>query len=196
MNNNSEKGALPVPVMEFDPVPFDQATGMFTDEEKYKYIRCLVHYWYHCHTQGIPDDNEGLRELCHCDLGKWARLKGMIFDNDKFFYLEAGKWHQKRARKAYQTKQSALIKKLAQTDAARNAKLATHTLSQSVTDSVNGNPTTAQIILMETALQRLEKRLDWIRGQQPLQPGDRLITEREDLKTERRKILNKLGMKV
>jgi uncharacterized protein YdaU (DUF1376 family) len=122
--------SLPTPKMEFDPVDFEQATGMFTDEEKYKYIRCLTFYWHHSHVEGIPNDETGLRELCHCDLAKWARLKGMIFDNDKFFFLENGKWHQKRARANYLKKQEDLIKKQAQTSIARTERTA-----QSVTKS-------------------------------------------------------------
>ena len=181
--------------MDFDPVPFDEATAMFTDEEKYRYIRALRFYWYHTHVEGIPDDDAGMRELCHCDLSKWARLKGMIFDNDKFFYIENGKWHQKRARKAFKLKQEMLIKNQSKTNAARDAKLAAHTISQSVTDIVDGNPTPSQIVLLQTALTRVEKRVEYIRGQCPLPRGDARLTELDELKTERRKIMAKLHLK-
>ena len=123
--------SLPVPVMDFDPVAFDQATRMFNDDEKWKYVRCLSHYWYQTHVQGIKDDDAGMRQLCNCDLAKWARLKGMIFDNDEFFYLENGKWHQKRARANYLKKQEDLIKRQAQTSIARTERTA-----QSVTKSI------------------------------------------------------------
>ena len=122
---------LPIPVMDFDPVAFDKATGMFNDDEKWKYVRCLSHYWYQTHVQGIKDDDAGMRQLCNCDLAKWARLKGMIFDNDEFFYLENGKWHQKRARANYLKKQEDLIKRQAQTSIARTERTA-----QSVTKSI------------------------------------------------------------
>jgi hypothetical protein len=54
----------------------------------------------------------------------------MIFDNDQFFFLENGKWHQKRARANYLKKQEDLIKKQAQTSIARTERTA-----QSVTKS-------------------------------------------------------------
>jgi uncharacterized protein YdaU (DUF1376 family) len=116
--------------MDFDPVAFDKATGMFNDDEKWKYVRCLSHYWYQTHVQGIKDDGEGMRQLCNCDLPNWMRLKGMIFDNDEFFFLENGKWHQKRARANYLKKQEDLIKRQAQTSIARTERTA-----QSVTKS-------------------------------------------------------------
>ena len=122
--------SLPIPTMDFDPVAFDKATGMFNDYEKWKYVRCLSHYWYQTHVQGIKDDGEGMRQLCNCDLPNWMRLKGMIFDNDEFFYLENGKWHQKRARANYLKKQEDLIKRQAQTSIARTERTA-----QSVTKS-------------------------------------------------------------
>jgi uncharacterized protein YdaU (DUF1376 family) len=109
--------------MEFDPVVFEGATGMFNDDEKWKYLRCLIHYWYHSHVEGLPNDDEGLFQLCECKPERWMRLKGMIFDNDKFFHLENGKWHQKRARLNYLKKQADLIKKQDQTEPAREAHL-------------------------------------------------------------------------
>jgi uncharacterized protein YdaU (DUF1376 family) len=115
---------LPIPVMDFDPVAFANATGMFNDDEKWKYIRCLTFYWTHSHVEGLPDDDAGLRELCNCELHNWMRLKSMIFDNDKFFCLEDGKWHQKRARANYLKKQEDLIKRQAQTSTARTERTA------------------------------------------------------------------------
>ena len=137
--------SLPVPVMDFDPVAFSQATGMFNDDEKWKYMRCLINYWYHQKTSGLPDDDAGLRELCNCDLSRWARLKGMIFDNDKFFYLENGKWHQKRARANYLKKQEDLIKRQAQTSIARTERTAqsvtkANTKSEDFLDELSKSP--------------------------------------------------------
>ena len=185
--SNMNLNGNPVPVLEFDPVPFDEATAMFTDEEKYKYVRCIRHYWYHTHVEGIPDDDAGMRELCRCDLQKWQRLKGMIFDNDKFFYLEAGKWHQKRARDQYKKKQHDLMKKQAQT---MGARLATGSVTIPVTE-----PTGAVLIFKQNALARVEKRLDVLRGQFPLKDGSKLRIEYDDLKTERRELMRLLNLK-
>ena len=175
--------------MDFDPVPFDEATAMFNDDEKYKYIRCLRFYWYHTHVEGIPDDDAGLRELCRCDLAKWTRIKGMIFDNDKFFCLENGKWHQKRARKAYYKKQMDLMKKQAQTMGARLA-------AGNVALPVTGQPLSgAMLIFKQNALKRVEERLDVLRGQRPFDKGSKKIAEFEDLKIERKNLMTELGLK-
>jgi uncharacterized protein YdaU (DUF1376 family) len=185
--SNNEK---PVPTMDFDPVAFDAATGMFTDEEKYKYVRCLVHYWYHTHVSGLPDDDPGLRQLCQCDIGKWMRLKSMIFDNDKFFYIEGGKWHQKRARANYLKKQDDIIKRQNQTAAARDARW-----PDSVTEPEHKTMTTPQLILTEKALARVEKRIEVLRGQRPFSKGDNRAAELEEMKAERKRLMNILGLK-
>ncbi len=179
----------PVPVLEFDPVSFDEATGMFTDDEKYKYIRCLRHYWYHTHVDGIPDDDAGLRQLCQCDLQKWNRLKGMIFDNDKFFYLDGGKWHQKRARSNYLKKQLELMKKQAQT---LGARLATGAATLPVTKAV---PTGAVLIFKQNALARLEQKIESIKNQFPLPENHKLRAKLKELQAERRAIMEELNLK-
>ena len=186
MQNNTD----PVPTLEFDPVPFDEATGMFNDEEKYKYVRCLRHYWYHTHVSGLPDDDAGLRELCRCDLQKWARLKAMIFDNDKFFFLENGRWHQKRARTAYLKKQQDLMKKQAQT---MGARIAAGNLTLPVTKPVTLSG--AMLIFKQNALKRVEDRMDVLRGRRPFSKGDKWSVEFDELKVERKKILGELGLK-
>ena len=178
--------------MGFDPVPFDEATSMFTDAEKYKYIRCLRFYWYHTHVEGIPNDDEGMRELCHCNQDEWPRLKSMIFDGDKFFFLENGRWHQKRARKNYLNKQQNLVKRQQQTAGARSVRW-------SVTESVTGHnghiSANVAAIQNDHALTRVEKRLDILRGQKPFPRGDKRITEFDELKTERSRLMAALNLK-
>jgi len=189
--------SLPTPVLEFDPVAFDEATAMFNDEEKYKYIRCLRFYWYHTHCDGIVDDDMGMFELCHCKPENWMRLKGMIFDNDKFFYLEGGKWHQKRARKQYADKQNKLLKKQNQTaDAlwARGIVPSNVTLQTGSNVASDVSPNVAAI-MNERALRRVETRIETLRGQRPFPKGDKRIAELDEMKSERRRLMDLLGLK-
>lgn len=65
------------------------------------YVLALWHYWSHLHCSGLPNDDAYLRTLCGASLPNWARVKGVIFDNNMFFCLIDGKWHQKRAREEY-----------------------------------------------------------------------------------------------
>jgi uncharacterized protein YdaU (DUF1376 family) len=129
--SNDESSTPPMP---FDGTKFFEAVQMFDDETALKYIRALWFYWSHTHCTGIPNDEQGLRELLKCDLGKWARVKGLIFDNDKFFCLDCGKWHQKRCLKTYLKTMETIQKKQAQTEAARNAILVKKTVTSNVTD--------------------------------------------------------------
>ena len=180
----------PIPTLEFEPVAFFGATGMFNDDEKFKYLRCLVHYWYHTHAQGIFDDDEGLRELCQCPIDKWPRLKSMIFDGDKFFYLENGRWHQKRAQKSFQKRQLDMIKKQAQT---MGARIAAGNVTKDVTNPANLSG--VMLIFKQNALARVEKRIEQIRGQMPLPKESKLRIELADLKNERLAIMAELGLK-
>jgi uncharacterized protein YdaU (DUF1376 family) len=184
MNDN------PIPVLEFEPQSFFSATEMFTDDEKFKYLRCLVHYWYHSHTTGLPDDDDGLRELCRCDVEKWPRLKKMIFDNDKFFYLESGKWHQKRARKSFQKRQMDLQKKQAQT---MGARLAAGHVTRDVTPPAELSG--ARLFFLQNALTRAEKRIEQIRNQFPLPANSKLRVELEEIKESRKQFMVELGLK-
>jgi len=80
---------------------FSSAVKMFPKNIKWIYLDCLWHYWSHTHCSGLPNDDVLLRELCACELPEWVRIKGLIFDNDKFFVLQGGKWHQLRCREEY-----------------------------------------------------------------------------------------------
>lgn len=76
---------------------FFQAVEGYSDSIALAYLHALWHYWHHCHCEGLPDDDDYLRRVCHCLVSDWVRTKGILFDNDKFFTLEHGKWHQGRA---------------------------------------------------------------------------------------------------
>ena len=67
------------------------------------YLRCIWHYWSHYHCEGLPDNEEMLRRLCHCDREDWNTVRDVIFDNEQFFTQDAnGLWHQKRASDEWQ----------------------------------------------------------------------------------------------
>lgn len=120
---------------------FFSACEMFGDSIGFKYLRCVWFYWSHCHCDGLPDDDEMLRNLCRCELTCWARTKGMIFDNDKFFKLENGRWHQKRAREEWIHATDLLRLKHNQTAAATAAR---RRASENVTSNVTSNVTTSK----------------------------------------------------
>ena len=79
---------------------FSSAVRMFPKHIKWIYLDCLWHYWSHTHCSGLPNDDV-LLELCSCDLQDWVRVKGLIFDDDRFFVLQDGKWHQMRCQEEY-----------------------------------------------------------------------------------------------
>jgi uncharacterized protein YdaU (DUF1376 family) len=85
--------------MAFDWPTFQAATIGMRRETKWSYFNAIcAYYWGDC--AGLPDDSETLRMVCECiDLADWTRTKGVIFG--KFFVLEGGAWHQKRAREEY-----------------------------------------------------------------------------------------------
>lgn len=96
---------------------FFQALEGYPDTLIVSYLRALWHYWHHFHCEGLPDDDEYLLRVCRCEKATWARTKGVLFDNDRFFKLESGKWHQTRCRcehdralEIYSAKVSALTK--------------------------------------------------------------------------------------
>ena len=125
----------PVPPMPFFGREFFEAVSMFSDSTSLKYIRALWFYWSHTHCQGLPNDDEGLRILCKCDTQDWMRVRGQIFDNDKFFVLDAGKWHQRKCRHVYQKHIALLEANRNKTEPARNQSIVKRTVSESVTDS-------------------------------------------------------------
>jgi uncharacterized protein YdaU (DUF1376 family) len=63
------------------------------------YQRCLTFYWFHTGCTGLPDDDERLRGICRLDNDEWTDWKKILFskDNDGFWFIKGGKWHNKRA---------------------------------------------------------------------------------------------------
>ncbi|HOC57303.1 MAG TPA: DUF1376 domain-containing protein [Verrucomicrobiota bacterium] len=77
---------------------FFEAIAGYSDDAGMKYLRAIWHYWNHTGCTGLPDDDEYLQRVCGCEEGEWARIKGMVFDNQFHFRLENGAWHQTRCR--------------------------------------------------------------------------------------------------
>jgi len=107
-----DSSLIPMP---FEGQRFFEAVQMFSDEIKLKYLQVLWFYWNHTKCSGINDDEEGLNELCRCSSGDFKRCRALIFDNDKFFKLVDGKWHQKRCYRFYQK----VLDRVNQTEKAR-----------------------------------------------------------------------------
>ena len=120
--------------MPFDGRRFFEAVKGWPHDAALKYLIYLWHYWNHTHCDGLNDDDDYLRRLAECDLVDWRKVKGLIFDGEHFFKLEAGKWHQSRCKKVYFRELDRYQKNLAKTEPARNAALVTKTVSSSVTD--------------------------------------------------------------
>lgn len=127
---------MPDSHMPFYGDDFFSAVEMMGEVLGFKYLRCVWFYWSHLHCEGIPDDDEQMRNLCRCELGTWARTKGTIFDNDKFFVLESGKWHQKRARKEWNLSLERLTDRYNQTSAATAARLVKRNVTLNVGNDV------------------------------------------------------------
>jgi uncharacterized protein YdaU (DUF1376 family) len=75
------------------------------------YLRALWHYWSHTSCAGLPDDDEYLRRVCHCEPTEWERLRTIIFDNTYHFRLVEGMWHQPRCQHEYLKSKAAFDKK-------------------------------------------------------------------------------------
>lgn len=69
---------------------------------KWGYWMAIVHYRCHRHCHGLENNDRVLRAICEVDEKDWEYFKGIVFDNDKCFVLDAdGLWHQKRAEEDY-----------------------------------------------------------------------------------------------
>jgi len=101
---------------------FFEATRGFDDRTLASYLRALWHYWCHTHCTGLPDDDDYLRRVCQCPVEHWARTKGLVFDGAAFFALDAGRWHQKRARELYSDVAETYQRRLEYAERARQAK--------------------------------------------------------------------------
>lgn len=177
--------------MPFEGRRFFEAVQMFSDEIALKYLRVLWFYWSHTHCEGLPPDEEGLKDLCRCHNGDWDRCKRLIFDNDKFFVLEGGKWHQKRCREFYEK----VLKRQKQTEAAREVRHVS--VTDTVTKIIPLSP--SMIVFKEKYLGRVEKRIEQLKNQMPFDDttaGEKLRAEYKDLKSERKTLMETLGMKI
>lgn len=120
--------------MTFDGTRFFEAVKGWPHDIGFKYLIYLWQYWKATHCTGLINDDEILRRMGECEIGGWQRIKSLIFDGEHFFYLENGKWHQKRCREFYQKSMITYQKNLAKTEAARNQSLVIKTVTSSVTD--------------------------------------------------------------
>jgi uncharacterized protein YdaU (DUF1376 family) len=101
------------------------------------YLRALWKYWSHYHCDGIPDDDVLMMSICRCPKADWSRTKGVIFGGPPFFFLENGKWHQKRAMEEWVELKAQYDRQLKRTEAARAAASSvTRSVTASVTDTV------------------------------------------------------------
>ena len=64
--------------------------------EAFMWAVAQYHFW---ECAGLPDDPECLRRVCSVDTHDWERVRGVIFDDDRFFRLEGGLWHLRLDRK-------------------------------------------------------------------------------------------------
>jgi uncharacterized protein YdaU (DUF1376 family) len=73
-------------------------TEFLSPAESGAYINAVNEYL--CQScQGLPDDDL-LRRMCRVEVEDWTEIKAAVF-NGRFFRLEDGLWHQKRAREEY-----------------------------------------------------------------------------------------------
>lgn len=87
------------------------------------YMRALWHNWTHEHCQGLRNNENYLRAVCHLDPDEWEVAFGIIFDNDKFFTLgEDGLWHQTRLSNEWEMAKERYDKQCARTKAATVAR--------------------------------------------------------------------------
>ena len=92
----------------------------YTASVKWAYVSCQWHYWGHTHCEGLPDDDEYLRNVCDCPVTEWARTKPAIFG--KFFKLYRGKWHHDQCREEYGERAASYNKVCAAAQNAINAR--------------------------------------------------------------------------
>lgn len=107
--------------MPFFGLEFFQAVEGYPDSVALGYMRAVWHYWHHEHCGGLPDDDDFLMRLCRIDRVEWVRAKSIIFG--RFFNLERGKWHQKRAREIHEKIQNQYMARVNQTRAATAARM-------------------------------------------------------------------------
>ena len=120
---------------------FEGAMRPYRREVKWSYMAALWYYWHHTHCAGLNDDDEQLRLICECPECDWARTRGVLFSGPPFFYLEGGKWHQKRSSEEWEASQELYAKRIRQTAAATAARLKPEIQSDNVTNNVTSDVT-------------------------------------------------------
>jgi uncharacterized protein YdaU (DUF1376 family) len=104
-------------------------------------LAALWHYWHHTHCTGLLDDDEQLRLICECPEADWMRTRGVLFSGPPFFYLDGGKWHQKRSSEEWEASQELYAKRLRQTSSATAARLRPKSQPDNVTSNVTSDVT-------------------------------------------------------
>jgi hypothetical protein len=118
---------------------FQSQTPGWNSEQKWAYWNaCCAYYWGGC--VGIDNEEETMRLTCECfDPGRWATIRGRVFQGNGYFSLENSKWHQDYAREQWKLGVKLMKKRADQTESARQAaiqKAADKRLTRIVTDSV------------------------------------------------------------
>jgi uncharacterized protein YdaU (DUF1376 family) len=84
---------------------FFQAVKGLPDHVWGGYLKAIWYYWNHEHCRGLRDNSEFLRRVCEIDKEQWEEACPLIFDNKKFFTLDAdGMWHQNRAEEEWKAR--------------------------------------------------------------------------------------------
>lgn len=116
---------------------FEGDTKGFSREVRWSYLAAIWHYWASTKTEGLPEDDTQLMQICNCYPVDWSRTKPMIFCGKPFFYLEGGKWHQDRARKEYADAVALCARRLAASKVAIAARNVPRTVERTVMQSDN-----------------------------------------------------------
>ena len=119
---------------------FEGAMKGYTPITKWSYLCALWHYWHHTHCAGLPDDDTYLMTICECQIADWSRVKAAIFCGKPFFYQDGGKWHQTKAAQTWEDAVKSYQKRLDQTAAATEARLAMNVTSNVTSDVALSKP--------------------------------------------------------
>lgn len=148
--------------MPFFGTEFFNAVEGYPDVVALAYIRALWHYYNHTHCEGLPNESDYLQRICHCADMHWARTKGIIFDNKRFFTLNGdGLWHQKRAKELHEHETKLYKMRVEYARKARDARFV-----NSVINSPDNRPalTPAGIVVCDKERDRVEKEMKSIAG--------------------------------
>lgn len=142
------------------------------------YTRALM--WYYLNGP-LPNDEEILRNIMRVEAEDWARCRGMVLCLPFFALNGDGRWHQKRADHEITIRNDLIAKRRNQTAAARDARAAQFSATSNVTTNA-----TANVILAEKELARVERRITQIRESASVAAGGSVSytdPQRQELKT-------------